>query len=175
MSQLDARLLEELLEALPHLRRWASKTQFIGRDADDLVSDAVVSLLERPECYEPARGSLRNFLFACMKNKVSSIKKNYKRNYMEKFRANIDRQASAFSNSNPCARILESELRQKIDGHLESMPPKSAEAFKLFTLDGMGYAEIAGIMGVSRGSVRVAICRIRVRLLKCLEMDSLCA
>lgn len=164
MNPIDRRLEEELLAAVPHLRRWASRFATREYDADQLVQDTVVSFLERPEVYIPERGSLRNLLFASLKNKALDFSKSYNRIYKKEFRLYLKRRTKLFEMPAPANDLAQDGLLQEVERNLERMPQRLSEAFKLFAIEGKNHLEIAQIMNLSRGNVRLMLYRARIRL-----------
>lgn len=163
---LDQRLEQELSSVIPHLRSWAARFETKEYDADLLVSDTVISFLERPESYNPKFGSLRNFLFSFLKNKALDFTKSYNRKYKKQFRLYLRRSAPTYVKADPATHLEEQErdLFREIDRQLETLPPRQAEAFRLFAFKNMGCLEIAEIMEVAPSNVKSMIHRIRIKL-----------
>lgn len=64
--------------------------------------------------------------------------------------------------ANPEKLLLNTELRQKIQDVLDSLPTKLREVFILAVVQGMSYQEVTGIVGRSLLSVKTDIYRARL-------------
>jgi RNA polymerase sigma-70 factor (ECF subfamily) len=64
----------------------------------------------------------------------------------------------------PEESALDSELRQRINGALQDLPADQRLALVLCDVEGLDYAEIAGVMRCSLGTVKSRISRGRARL-----------
>lgn len=164
MEQLDEVLTLELTAVIPHLRRWAARFETREYDADSLVSDTIISFLERPFRYAPGRGSLRNFLFTSLKNKSVDFYKSYNRDYRKKFRLYLRHEARTYVDSDPGESILECDLLVEIDRRLEVLPKKLSEAFRLFAFENKDYAQIAQALETSYANVKSMVHRARIKL-----------
>jgi RNA polymerase sigma-70 factor, ECF subfamily len=163
-------VLSELVEAIPHLQRWAQRFETIDYDADSLVGDTVVGFLERPEIYVPERGSLRNLLFSALNNRAKDHRRKCARKYRSRFRDYLRHERSLFSKPDEL-ESREEELRGRIELALTKMPKTQATVFRLFALDGKNYIEICEILGVGMSCVKTAICRARARIRKTLRVS----
>ena len=169
MNQIDRRLEEELVAAVPHLRRWASSFATREYDADQLTQDTVVSFLEHPEKYVPDRGSLRNFLFASLRSKALDFSRSYNRIYKKEFRLFLRRQAQLLLKPGPASDSPRVDLVKEVDRQLERMPWRLAEAFRLFAFEGKGPTEIAQVFKITPAHARSILYRARVKLRGYLE------
>lgn len=164
MAAIEESLKEELARAFPQLLRWAARFETKWYDRDSLAGDTVIGFLKRPEAYVPERGSLRNFLFTALRNKALDFRKAYHREYRQRAREYLRSGLPRSSNADPAAEMVGGELRKKVERKLAEMPPRIAEAFRLFAFDGKDYEEIGRIWGTSSGNAKCAVHRARVRI-----------
>lgn len=163
MDPCSKELRAQLEEAIPHLRRWAVRFDSPEYDADLLVSDTVISFLQDPGQYNPASGSLKNFLFSYIKNKAIDFRRGYYRKYRERFRRYLRSGAPKFV-SEETPDFDANELKSNIERELQCVSARVAQIFRLFAFDGKGYEEIAQEIGTTVSAVKTAIHRARRQL-----------
>jgi RNA polymerase sigma-70 factor (ECF subfamily) len=68
------------------------------------------------------------------------------------------------SGTNPSRRMVRDELRRRVQAALERLSPRDREILVMRHLEEMSSAEIAAILGISAGAVRVRLLRALTRL-----------
>lgn len=157
-------LHKELVECLPHLRRWSKRFDRREYDAESLVSDTIISLLQKPSKYDPARGSLRNLLFTDMKNKAVDFLKLENRAYRAKFRNYLRNGIPLYTKDRRDSVEDADFLKMRIERLLEDLPARAQTVFKLFAFDGKSYQEISAALGISYPYVKAMVHRARIHL-----------
>ena len=122
--------------------------------AEDIVQECFLAFVRKPEKYDPARGTVKTFLFSIARNLTL---KHYRDHRAE----------------NP---LEEQDLPQPIDpsesldasaavnAAVASLPTLQREAIVLFELGGSTLEEIAHIVGADVGTVKSRLHRARARL-----------
>ena len=140
----DRAAFEALFRAVyADLFRYAKSLTRDAASAEDAVQEALLRLWIRRATLDPAR-SLRALLYVTVRNLALDQERNSARrqtllNTMD------DQQRPPTPGDMTGARLLEA----KIQGWIDEMPARRREAFRLSRFDGLSYAEIAGIMGLS--------------------------
>ena len=155
-------MIEELTKLVPGLRTWATK--FSGRhyDTDDLVSDVIISFLERPDRWDPSKGPLRNYLFSCVRNRSFDALRTYNRKGRKRLRRYLRTEAPLYL-IEECP-ISREETKLDLEKKVDLLPKRLSEPFRLFALEGKKYREIAELLGIREGYAKCLIHRARVKL-----------
>ncbi|HYR92430.1 MAG TPA: sigma-70 family RNA polymerase sigma factor [Terriglobia bacterium] len=132
-----------------------------AEDAEDVLQTLFLRLL-RQECPPQFETSPKAYLHRAAINIALDILKSKSRNvstdevesYIEDGRPSPDRQRGA------------SEIQNWLRTALAELNPRTAEMFVLRHIEGYRNAEIAKMMGTSRGTVAVMLFRARLRLQK---------
>ena len=134
--------------------------------AEDLVHDAFVTIWRKIDLFDGARGSVRAWLLAIVRNRAIDRLRSV-RPSLEVGEA--DAQALLPSGPNPTwaaaiARLTSAELRAAVDG----LPAEQREAVELAYYGGRTYREIARLTGVPEGTangrLRLALAKLREAL-----------
>ena len=129
--------------------------------ADDLFQAAYIKFLGSRMARTPAAPEARAYLYRIASNVITDHGRGLQRR--ERFEAASDREAVA---TNPPAAGLENlELRKA----LRELPERDQQLLWLLYAEGFSHKEVAGIMNVSHGSVRVLAFRARKKLQGILE------
>ena len=78
----------------------------------------------------------------------------------------------AYSAKNPGARLLEDELRGRVQAAIEELPPRDREVLVLRYLEQLNTAEIASVLGISESAVKTRHRRALERLRKRLDVEA---
>jgi RNA polymerase sigma-70 factor, ECF subfamily len=129
--------------------------------AEDVTQDCFLSLIKDPGRFDPARASLRTYLYAAARNLAL---KQF--NYFSRATP-IDELQEEPADSNddqPVRRVLDQELAAQVENAISTLPPLQREALVLFEYEDLSLAEIAAIVGADIGTVKSRLFRARERL-----------
>ena len=154
----DRAAMEHLFRALhPALVRYA-RSLADGGAAEDAVQDAFVALWRRRTDLDPGR-SVRALLFTAVRNKLLNRSRDAARR-----RELLSGMDAPDRPPLPDAETAAALLAGHVRAGLAALPDRQREAFGLSRYDGLGYAEIADVMGCSvktgENHARVAVTRV---------------
>ena len=162
-------MAEELSKVLPGLESWAKKHSGAHYDAEDLLVDTVIDILEHPWKWKPERGSLRNLMFSMLRNRSTDAIRTYNRDFRKRFREVIRYRTPFHLVTLPDEEPVTKDLKGKLERCLHWMPIKMAEAFRLVAFEGKSIVDAAQILSLSAGNVKTLLYRARARLQSFLE------
>lgn len=131
--------------------------------AEDLVHDAFVAIWQKIDRFDPARGSLRSWIMAIVRNRAIDRLRGT-RPSIEIGEADV--RSMLRSGPNPTwddtlARLGAGQLRSALD----ELPAEQRQAIELAYFGGRTYREIATMTGVplgtANGRLRLALARLR--------------
>jgi RNA polymerase sigma-70 factor (ECF subfamily) len=132
-------------------------------EAEDVVHDCLVSLLQRPESYDSARAPLRTYLFGIARHLVwTRLRRNGILGPLE----DSDAEAVLDSSPGPLAVLTTQEASEEVASAVGALTPDQREAIVLFEYEGQSLLEIASVTGVDVGTVSARLHRARARLRK---------
>jgi RNA polymerase sigma-70 factor, ECF subfamily len=141
--------------------RFAYRLSGSAEGAEDITHDCFLSLIRRPENFQPGRASLRTYLLSAARNLwLKQLRNSGRESAMDEL---SDDQFSAIDKE-PLRRLLDDELSLKVQEAVSSLPPLQREALVLFEYEGMALSEIAGMVGTDVGAVKSRLYRARERL-----------
>jgi RNA polymerase sigma-70 factor (ECF subfamily) len=149
-------LLHFLHGANPHLNH---------QDCEDLLHQAVLKAVEHMDQYDPARGSLRLWVFGILRNEVRMDLRKRRRGKVEPLAESASEEPPALD------AAVSSERAAAIEEAILALPPKEREAL-LVALRSEGQAtkeETAARLGIAPESVAVYRQRARERLREALR------
>lgn len=117
--------------------------------AEDITQECFLAYLRAPRRFDPARGSIRTFLFAIARNLVF---KHYR-----------DSRESEALDEVPVERFSP-DLAVAVEEAVASLPQLQQEALVLFEYEGLTLEEIAQVAGCDAGTVKSRLHRARERL-----------
>jgi len=129
--------------------------------AEDITHDCFLSLIRKPENFNPGRASLRTYLYSAARN--LSLK-NFRDSGRETAIEGLEREPEIPVREEPLRRLLDEELTVKVKEAVSSLPPLQREALVLFEYEGLALSEIASVVGTDVGAVKARIHRARQRL-----------
>ena len=129
--------------------------------AEDTTHDCFLSLIRRPEGFDPQRATLRTYLYAATRNLAMKVFRSQGR---ETAIDDLDERPAASRYGQPLHRLLDSELAAKVKEAVADLPPLQREALVLFEYEGLALNEIAEVVGTDVGAVKSRLHRARVRL-----------
>lgn len=118
--------------------------------AEDITQECFLALLRTPARFDPARGSLKSYLFAIARNLARN---HYRDDVPEAPLPDLVVQPSP-------------DLAVAVAEAIATLPPLQREALLLFEYEGFTLEEIAEIVGADIGTVKSRLHRARERL-KC--------
>ena len=134
--------------------------------AEDVTHDCFLSLIRRPDSFDPERASLRTYLFAAARNLAM---KHFRRLGRE---GSVDELAEgqvASSKQEPLRRVLREELANQVRDAVLALPPLQREAVVLFEYEDLSLSEIAAITQSDVGAVKARLHRAREGLRRMLR------
>ncbi len=153
--------LDAFEEIVRRHQRWAWNTasRILGRaeDAEDIVQDAFMRLLDAAPRYRPT-ASFRTY-FHCI---VTRLCLDHARKKRPIYPGNVPEVED--SNPLPPASIQTREKRESIRAALNTLPPSQRVAVILKYYEEMSYQDIASAMQVSRKAVERLLARGRASL-----------
>lgn len=170
----DGELIAEIRSGEPEaLRRlmaayWEPLVHYAGRvlgggaDPEDVVQEAFIRLWTRRERWT-VDGSVRSLLYTITRNCALDERRRS---------ARVERAALAadppLASLTPSVEAEATQLRAAAAKAVEALPPKRREVFRLAREEGLTYAEIAAVMGISAQTVAnhmsLALSDLRVAL-----------
>jgi RNA polymerase sigma-70 factor (ECF subfamily) len=122
--------------------------------AEDLTQECFLAMLRAPHRYDPARGSLKVYLFSIMRNLEL---KQYHHDLAERPIAESEDLVAP----DPRRAI---EVSSAVSAAVAALPLLQREALVLFEYEGVSLEEIAQIVGAEVGTVKSRLHRARERL-----------
>ena len=148
--------LDQLEACVPALRRYARALTRNADLADDLVQDCLERALSRRGLFRPT-GAVRAWLFTILLNlHRNALRTSHRRGET----VDIDTVPELSTPAPQPGHIALAELARAI----ETLPPEQKEALLLVTLEGIPYAEAAGIIGIPLGTLMSRLGRARAAL-----------
>lgn len=153
------RFEQDLVEALPKLRRFALSLCRRGDVADDLVQTTVERAVAGRARFDPAT-RLEPWLFRILRNA-----------WIDQTRRSATRGTEIDVNDAPEAAIVDgprqTEARlmlQRTEAAMATLPDEQREVIVLVCFEEMSYAEAADILGIPKGTVMSRLARGRAAL-----------
>lgn len=148
--------LDQIEACVPALRRYARALTRNVDLADDLVQDCLERAIARRALFRPT-GPLRAWLFTILLNLHRNALRNTRRRGEQ---VDIDSVPEFSTPPTQPGHIALAELARAI----ETLPVEQKEALLLVTLEGIAYAEAAGIIGIPIGTLMSRLGRARAAL-----------
>jgi RNA polymerase sigma-70 factor (ECF subfamily) len=149
--------LDEIESSVPALRRYARALTRNADRADDLVQDCIERAIRKQGLWKPT-GSLKSWLFRILLNLYrNELRSQRRRGEHVPVETLLVEPAVA---PNQPGRIALSEMARAI----ESLAAEQKEALLLVVLEGMSYAEAAGVLDIPMGTLMSRLGRARAAL-----------
>jgi len=129
--------------------------------AEDVTQECFLSILRRPEAYEPGRASLRTYLCAIARHLAL---KQLKKLGQETTTDDPPENPSGGGETDPLRRVIEEEAAEAVRAAVARLPPLQREVVVLFEYEDMSLAETAAICDIDVGTVKSRLHRARARL-----------
>jgi RNA polymerase sigma-70 factor (ECF subfamily) len=149
--------LDEIAECVPALRRYARALTRDADHADDLVQDCIERAIRKQGLWQPT-GPLKGWLFRILLNLYRNELRTSRRRG-EHVPVETLLVEPAVAPAQP-GRIALAEMAKAID----TLAAEQREALLLVVLEGMSYAEAAGVIGVPMGTLMSRLGRARAAL-----------
>ncbi|MCU0626738.1 MAG: RNA polymerase sigma-70 factor [Gemmatimonadaceae bacterium] len=156
----DVAAFESLFRAT-HASLVAFATRYTGDEARaaELVQDLFLDLWTRRGSLE-VRGSLRGYLFGAVRNRALNVRR---RDALEHDWA-ADEAHDAVRALHPAPPVADAayesaELAERVRAAMDALPARCALVMQLRWREGLGYAEIAQVMGISTKGVENQLAR----------------
>ena len=124
--------------------------------AEDVTHDCFLSLLRRPEAFDPARASLRTYLYAAVRNLAL---KQFRRPRLEVTLDDLNNEPPAAEAQQPLRQLLAAELSEAVRRAIDRLPQLQREALILFEYEELSLAEIASVVEADVGAVKSRLAR----------------
>ena len=160
----DQEAFRELYRALhPHVHRFVARRLSRREDAEDVVAQVFWSLLEGLARIDPRRGTVLGYALSAARRAVID-------------RLRLDSRAGEDLDALPLADPAPSPLEQTISAEalaavraaVAELPAETRELVQLRFVDGLRFAEIAQVLGISEVAIRQRVSRtvreLRARL-----------
>lgn len=153
---------DQIVDQIPHLRRYAAALLSDRDAADDLVQDCLARAFDRIHLWQPT-GTIRAWLFTILHNlHVNQAQKRGRAPELRGDTEHLERQpASSDTEAGLVARDIASALAQ--------LPEEQRSVVLLVGLEGLSYAEVAAITDVPLGTVMSRLSRGRERLRRIMD------
>ena len=165
MSRTSAPDFEAAL--LPHLDllyRVALRYTGEPAQAEDLVQDTVLRALRGWDGFRPGSNA-RAWLLTILRNTFISGYRRARREPVATEPEALERaSAAASASSDPAGEFFTRIVDERILAAIEALPEDFREVLVLSDVEGLGYAEIAGIVDAPVGTVKSRLHRARQRL-----------
>jgi len=146
-------VVAQIEQEIPRLRRFARAMVRDSALADDLVQECLERALSRLHLWQPGT-NLRAWLFTILRNlHINGIRR-------QQTFVDIDSEVQAGLGGRPGSQVVRLEVRD-LRRALERLPREQREVVLLIGLEGISYAEAAGILDVSIGTVKSRLSRGR--------------
>lgn len=153
-QETQRKLLQELEQLIPRLRRYARSLTRDETRADDLVQDTLIRAIDKLHLFEPGT-NLVAWLFTIMRNIHINALRSAKWE-REQDPADLELPVPGLQLSNLALRDLARAMG--------ALPDDQRETVLLVAVEGLAYQDAAEIMSVPIGTVRSRLSRARSRL-----------
>jgi RNA polymerase sigma-70 factor (ECF subfamily) len=131
--------------------------------AEDVAQDIFVGLWERPERFEPDRGSLRAYLGTLTHRRSVDLIRREEARRRRETKTTSERVVERPSDDDALARVASDEVRHAV----ASLPPAQREAVELAYFHGHTYRQVASALGIPEGTAKS---RLRLALARVAEL-----
>jgi RNA polymerase sigma-70 factor (ECF subfamily) len=134
--------------------------------AEDVTHDCFLSLIRKPENFNPERASLKTYLYAAARNLAL---KHFRNQGRETGLDEVTEEPADSPRRGPLRRLLDEELAAHVKEAVFSLPPLQREALILFEYEGLSLNEVAEIAGTDVGAIKARLYRARAGLRRVLR------
>ena len=141
-----------------------------GEAAEDLTQDVFVRVYRSLGQYDPAQGSLSNWLMRLARNLIIDDYRRRQRTPIEGGEALEDHEYHLRGTSDSPERSLErSQRRLQVHRAIQKLSPDLRECVVLRDIEELSYAEIVDLLKIPEGTVKSRINRGRIELARILK------
>jgi len=153
----DSELRQAFEQHKDAVYRFAWRMTASPEAAEDIAQEVFLSLVRRPDSFDPARGSLRAFLLGAARNQA-------RKRFREEQRWDVlEDDDFAFE---PATYV---DVAAAVGAAVQALPPLQREALILAEYEDLSLEEIAGAVEAEIGTVKARLHRARENLRKALE------
>ncbi len=122
--------------------------------AADVTQETFIRLWQRPERFDPSRGTMRTFLVAMARNIAVDMMRSQQ---ARRRREEADRQAVDFAIDNIDQHLLQSETTTAVVGALNQLKAVQRQALTVVCYGQCTYREAATVLGIPEGTIKSRI------------------
>ncbi|MFC2156397.1 RNA polymerase sigma factor [Acidobacteriota bacterium] len=130
-------------------------------DAMEIAQETIIKIFKYLHSFQSDK-NFRNWVLKIVVNSTHDFWKKRKRD--EGMMEEHKRSVFGLSSENPEKRLMQREIREKINSCLKALSPKERSVFLLRDGEGMSIQETSSILGYSSASVRTHLCRARKKI-----------
>ena len=134
--------------------------------AEDITHDCFLSLIRRPEGFNPERAALRTYLYAIARNLAL---KHFRSAGRETGLEEMTEEPEASARHAPLRRLLDEELAAQVRDAVFRLPELQREALILYEYEGLSLNEISAIVDADVGAIKARLYRARESLKRVLR------
>jgi RNA polymerase sigma-70 factor, ECF subfamily len=153
---------DDLVAAIPRLRRYARVLTGEATRADDLVQDTLARAWEKRSLWL-AGSDLRAWLFTIMHNVFVNQRALARRDARNVSLDDVEASAAAWQLPVPAMQFTRVELLETMQS-VARLPIEQREVLMLAAVEELRYEEIAAVMGIPVGTVMSRLSRARDKL-----------
>jgi RNA polymerase sigma factor (sigma-70 family) len=121
--------------------------------AADITQEVFLDLWQKPEGFDPARGSLHSLLVTMSHHRAVDAVRSENSRHRREIRTGRDEASSDFIGQ----RMLDADCKSQIDVALDGLPPNEKEAIVAAFYGRCTYQEAAIVLGLPEGTVKARI------------------
>ena len=145
--------------------RWLSRLAGPGADVEDLTQEVFVVVARRLPAYRPD-SQISTWLFSIAARIAANDRRRRRiRQFWTRLQPSLDDHARP-GDAMPSDALEQRERRHRLYKTLGRLSERQRRAFVLFELEEMSIAEVAQLMGLKLGNVRVLLHRARAAFLR---------
>ena len=136
--------------------------------AEDVAHDCFLSLIQQPHRFDPARGSLRTYLFGAARNLALKHFRRMGRDVAVDELPDESFESLLIEAKQPLHQLLDEEASSLVQRAVALLPPLQREALVLFEYEELSLVEIARVVSADVGTVKARLYRARQSLKRAL-------
>ncbi|MES9538032.1 MULTISPECIES: RNA polymerase sigma factor [unclassified Actinomadura] len=138
--------------------------------ADDVVAETFLAAFRRRAAFDPARGTVRPWLFGIATNLIAQHRRAETRRYRALAKVGADRDPGGHEDR-VAARVTAEGMQPRLARALGGLSRKDRDVVLLVALSGLTHAEVAEALGVPYGTVGSRLNRARGKLRAALDTE----